>query len=169
MQFSCESKELAQSVNIVKRAISSSNNAPIFSGIHAILQGNTLQLIAMDNTYMMNKKLDVNGEEDGELLIPAKAIGDLLARFDPDEVLTVQQLPGEKEMTLKAAKARGQYHIPLMDPEEYPAMPLLQGDRTLQLPEEIMGKLISTTVYACSTDASRPLYTGVYLESPDSI
>lgn len=67
-------------------------------------------------------------------------------------------------MTLKAAKARGQYHIPLMDPEEYPAMPLLQGDRTLQLPEEIMGKLISTTVYACSTDASRPLYTGVYLE-----
>lgn len=164
MQFSCESKELAQSVNIVKRAISSSNNAPIFSGIHAILQGNTLQLIAMDNTYMMNKKLDVNGEEDGELLIPAKAIGDLLARFDPDEVLTVQQLPGEKEMTLKAAKARGQYHIPLMDPEEYPAMPLLQGDRTLQLPEEIMGKLISTTVYACSTDASRPLYTGVYLE-----
>ena len=164
MQFSCESKELDQSVNIVKRAISSSNNAPIFSGIHAILQGNTLQLIAMDNTYMMNKKLDVNGEEDGELLIPAKAIGDLLARFDPDEVLTVQQLPGEKEMTLKAAKARGQYHIPLMDPEEYPAMPLLQGDRTLQLPEEIMGKLISTTVYACSTDASRPLYTGVYLE-----
>lgn len=51
----------------------------------------------MDNTYMMNKKLDVNGEEDGELLIPAKAIGDLLARFDPDEVLTVQQLPGEKK------------------------------------------------------------------------
>ena len=139
MQFSCESKELAQSVNIVKRAISSSNNAPIFSGIHAILQGITLQLIAMDNTYMMNKKLDVNGEEDGELLIPAKAIGDLLARFDPDEVLTVQQLPGEKEMTLKAAKARGQYHIPLMDPEEYPAMHLHQGDRTLQLPEEIMG------------------------------
>ena len=75
MQFSCESKELAQSVNIVKRAISSSNNAPIFSGIHAILQGNTLQLIAMDNTYMMNKKMDVNGQEDGELLIPAKAIG----------------------------------------------------------------------------------------------
>ena len=61
MQFSCESKELAQSVNIVKRAISSSNNAPIFSGIHAILQGNTLQLIAMDNTYMINKKMDVNG------------------------------------------------------------------------------------------------------------
>ena len=97
MQFSCESKELAQSVNIVKRAISSSNNAPIFSGIHAILQGNILQLIAMDNTYMMNKKLDVNGEEDGELLIPAKAIGDLLARFDPDEVLTVSNCPVKKK------------------------------------------------------------------------
>ncbi len=164
MQFSCESKELAQSVNIVKRAISSSNNAPIFSGIHMILQENNLQLIAMDNTYMMNKQLEVNGEEPGDILIPAKAIGDLLARFDPDEVLTIQQLPGEKEMTLKAAKARGQYHIPLMDPEEYPAMPRFQGERVFQLSEEVIGKLIDTTVYACSTDASRPLYTGVYLE-----
>ena len=143
MQFSCESKELAQSVNIVKRAISASNNAPIFSGIHVILQGNSLQLIAMDNTYMMNKQLEVNGEEPGDILIPAKAIGDLLARFDPDETLTIQQLPGE---------------------EEYPAMPRFQGERTFQLSEELIGKLIDTTVYACSTDASRPLYTGVYLE-----
>ncbi|WP_296397797.1 DNA polymerase III subunit beta [Acidaminococcus timonensis] len=164
MQFSCESKMLAQSVNIVKRAISASNNAPIFSGIHTTLKGNELHLIAMDNTYSMNMKLEVNGVEDGDILVPAKAIGDLLAKFDADEVLTIQQLDGEKEMTLTAAKARGQYHIPLMDPEEYPAIPAFTSERVLELPEEVIGNLIDTTVYACSTDMSRPLYTGVYME-----
>ena len=48
MQFSCESAQLAKAVNTVKKAISSSPNAPIFSGIHMSLNGNTLELVAMD-------------------------------------------------------------------------------------------------------------------------
>ena len=38
MKFSCETSLLAKNIQIVKKAISSSPNAPIFSGIHLILK-----------------------------------------------------------------------------------------------------------------------------------
>ena len=88
MQFSCQSSQLAKAINIVKKAISSSPNSPIFSGIHMILQENVLQLIAMDTNFCMRDILQVNGLEAGELLVPVKAIGDLFTRFDNDEVVT---------------------------------------------------------------------------------
>ena len=164
MQFSCISAELAKGVNIVKKAISSSPNAPIFSGIHMVLAGNALSLVAMDINFTMNIVLQVNGAADGEILAPAKAIGDLLGRFDGDDTLTLRQEADEKELTIEAAKARGKYHIPLMNPEDYPALPAIGQEHVLTLSEEVIGSLIRSTVYACSTDESRPLYTGVLLE-----
>ena len=164
MQFSCISSELAKGVNTVKKAISSSPNAPIFSGIHFLLAGNEVSLVAMDLNFTMNIVLQVNGAQDGEILVPAKAIGDLLARFDGDDTLTLTQNENDTELTIEAQKARGQYHIPLMNPEEYPALPSIGQEHVLQLSEDVIGSLIRSTVYACSTDESRPLYTGVLLE-----
>lgn len=164
MQFSCESSLLAKGVNTVKRAISSSPNAPIFSGIHMLLQQNTLDLIAMDTNFSMRMHLEVSGAEDGDILIPAKAIGDLLAKFDKDETLTLRQEADSRELVIEAAKARGSYHIPLMDADEYPALKEVNAQQELVLTEEEMSSLIKTTVYACSTDESRPLYTGVFME-----
>ena len=88
MQFSCESAQLAKAVNTVKKAISSSPNAPIFSGIHMSLNGNTLELVAMDVNFSMKKVLEVNGNEDGVILVPAQSLGDLLAKFSTD-ILTL--------------------------------------------------------------------------------
>ena len=90
MQFSCESTQLAKGVNTVRKAISSSPNAPLFSGIHMILQGNELKLVAMDINFSMEKTMEVNGQEDGSILVPAQYICDLLARFNNQ----VRMFPG---------------------------------------------------------------------------
>ncbi len=167
MQFSCESNVLAKGINTVKRAISSSSQAPIFSGIHILLRQNALYLIAMDSSFAMQMHLEVNGQEDGEILVPAKAIGDLLAKFDKDEPLTLTKERDTRELILEASKARGTYHIPLMDAEEYPAFKDIKYQHELVLEEETIRQLIETTVYACSTDQNRPLYTGVFIEKTE--
>jgi DNA polymerase-3 subunit beta len=161
MQFSCESAQLAKSVNIVRKAISSSHNAPIFSGIHITLEGNTLELIAMDINFSMKKVIEVNGAENGDILVPAQSIGDLLAKFN-SEVLTLQQKAEESELTITSET--GTYHIPLLDKKDFPAFPNIEEERTLTLPEDIIGSLIRQTVYACSVDDPRPVFTGVYME-----
>ena len=100
MQFSCESTQLAKGVNTVRKAISSSPNAPLFSGIHMILQGNELKLVAMDINFSMEKTMEVNGQEDGSILVPAQYICDLLARFN-NQVLTVTKKEGDSELSIR--------------------------------------------------------------------
>jgi DNA polymerase-3 subunit beta len=161
MQFSCESAQLAKAVNTVRKAISSSPNAPIFSGIHLLLSGNELKLVAMDINFSMEKTLEVNGNEDGTVLVPAQYIGDLLSRFN-DQVLTVSKADNDSELNISTET--GNFNIPIMDDKEFPAMPVIQEERVLTLPDETIHQLIRQTVYACSNDDQRPLFNGVYLE-----
>lgn len=161
MQFSCESTQLAKGVNTVRKAISSSPNAPLFSGIHMILQGNELKLVAMDINFSMEKTMEVNGQEDGSILVPAQYICNLLARFN-NQVLTVTKKEGDSELSITTQTS--DYNIPTMDDRDYPAMPAIEEERVLTLPDETLRQLIRQTVYACSADDQRPLFTGVYLE-----
>ena len=161
MQFYCESAQLDKAVYTVKKAISSSPNAPIFSGIHMSLNGNTLELVAMDVNFSMKKVLVVNGNEDGVILVPAQSLGDLLAKFSTD-ILTLPQKAGTQELTLTSET--GTYHIPLIGSDDYPSFPEFEGERILTLPEDLLGQLIRQTVYACSTDESRTFFTGVFIE-----
>lgn len=129
------------------------------------LNGNTLELVAMDVNFSMKKVLEVNGNEDGVILVPAQSLGDLLAKFSTD-ILTLTQKEGTQELTLTSET--GTYHIPLIGSDDYPSFPEFEGERILTLPEDLLGQLIRQTVYACSTDESRPLFTGVFMEKKGS-
>lgn len=161
MKFSCESTILAKGVNIVKKAIASSPNAPIFSGIHLILQGSALEMVAMDINFFMSDTLEVQGEADGDVLVPAKSFSELLAKFD-SETLHLEKNEVETELVITSSK--GKFSIPLMDKSDFPPFPEFKGEKALAFNEEEIGSLIRKTIYACSTDESRPLFTGILLE-----
>jgi len=161
MKFSCESTTLAKGVNIVKKAIASSPNAPIFSGIHLILKDNILEMVAMDINFFMSDSIEVKGEVEGDILVPAKSFADLLAKFDKEDILLEKD---ENDAELNITSLKGNFSIPLMDKNDFPPFPDFNGQKTLTLPEEKIGDLIRKTVFACSTDETRPLFTGVLCE-----
>lgn len=161
MKFSVESVLLAKGVNIVKKAISSSPNAPIFSGLHLIVRDNVLELIAMDLNFSMSTTLPVTEGVDGDVVIPAKQFSDLLSKIE-QEVIKVEKNDSANEINIITAK--GVFNIPLMDKDEYPPFPQFEGEKNINISEDKLRELIRKTVYACSTDETRPLFTGVLLE-----
>ena len=161
MKFSCESTLLAKGVNIVKKAISSSPNAPIFSGIHLILKDNQLEMVAMDINFFMSDVIEVKGQIEGDILVPAKSFADLLAKFDKEEIVLEKD---DNDTELNIISQKGNFNIPLMDKSDFPPFPEFNGQQTLVLPEDKIGDLIKKSVYACSQDESRPLFTGVLSE-----
>lgn len=161
MKFSCESTILAKRVGIVKKAIASSPNAPIFSGIHLTLNNKQLEMVAMDINFFMSNVLEVQGIEDGDILVPAKSFADLLAKFDKEELLLEKDV---NDTELNITSSKGKFSIPLLEKNDFPPFPEFNGQQTLVLPEDKIGELIKKTVYACSTDESRPLFTGVLCE-----
>jgi DNA polymerase III subunit beta len=165
MKFSCETSLLAKNIQIVKKAISSSPNAPIFSGIHLILKNNKLELIAMDLNFYMSDLVEVNGQEDGDVLVPAKSFSELLTKFD-NEVINLEKNSSDTEIIITSEK--GKFSIPLMEKEDFPSFPSFTGEKVLTFSEEKIGELINKTIYACSTDETRPLFTGILLEKKEN-
>lgn len=161
MKFSCESTLLAKSINTVKKAIASSPNAPIFSGIHLILRNGLLEMVAMDINFFMSDIIPVKEDEEGDILVPAKSFSDLLAKFDKEEILLEKD---ENDTELNITSKKGKFSIPLMEKTDFPPFPEFNGQQTLILPEDKIGDLIKKTVFACSQDESRPLFTGVLCE-----
>ena len=165
MKFACETSIITKSIQIVKKAISSSPNAPIFSGIHLILKGNELELIAMDLNFYMSDIISVNGEIDGDVLVPSKSFSELLTKLD-NEIISIEKNDKDTEIIIKSNT--GKYSIPLMEKEDFPPFPNFTGDKVLTFSEEKIGELISKTIYACSTDETRPLFTGILLEKKNT-
>lgn len=163
LKLQCESAALAKAINVVKKAIASSNNSPILSGIHLTLKDNKLELVAMDLNFAMKNIIEVKGIAEDDLVIPAAISSELLSKFNNEEI-TLES--GAKELNIISSK--GVFNIPLMDKEDYPEFPSFEGEKKLVFPEEKIYALINKTAFACSTDESRPLFTGVLLEKKGS-
>ena len=55
-------------------------------------------------------------------------------------------------------------HLNGLDPEEYPRLPQLEEDLVFRLPQDMLKNIIRQTVFAVSTQETRPVLTGVNLE-----
>ena len=165
MRFTCKTSVLAKAVQTAKKAISSNPSTPIFSGIHLIASTNQLEIQAMDLNMAIGCQIEANVAENGNIVIPAKYFSDLLATLQSEEV-NIYKNTDESTVTIESGKAN--FQIVLMDENDYPAFPSVDGEEKLIISDEVMKDLIKKTIYARSTDETRPLFTGILFEKKGS-
>lgn len=161
MIFSCNTTMLAKAIQIVKKTISSSPSLPIFSGIHIIADNNQLEINAMDLNMAISCNIEAEVQEKGEIVVPHKYFSDLISSLEAATVV-ISRINNRNEINIDAGKAN--FQISLMDEMDYPAFPKIEGKQRLVLKDSEIKELIKKTIYACSTDESRPLFTGILLE-----
>ena len=54
-----------------------------------------------------------------------------------------------------------------MNTDDYPKFPTFDGNKTITIEDEKIKELIKKTIFSCSTDEARPLFTGILVESKD--
>lgn len=165
MRFTCKTSVLSKAVQTAKKAISSNPSTPIFSGIHLIASDDKLDIQAMDLNMAIGCQIEASVAEKGNIVIPAKYLSDLLATLQSDEV-NIYKNSDESTVSIESGKAN--FQIVLMDENDYPAFPSVEGEEKLVISDEEMKDLIKKTIYARSTDETRPLFTGILFEKKDS-
>lgn len=165
MNFTCKTSVLSKAVQTVKKAISSNPSTPIFSGIHLIATDNQLEIQAMDLNMAIGCQIEANVIENGNIVVPAKYFSDLLSTLQTEEVNIFKKT---NETTISIESGKASFQIVLMDENDYPAFPSVDGEKKLVISDEIMKDLIKKTIYARSTDETRPLFTGILFEKRGS-
>ncbi len=161
MIISCNTSQLNKAIQTVQKAINSKPNNPIFSGIHIQANNNKLELQAMNPNMAIACTIEADIAEPGEILVSAKYLADLICKL-PDETLT---LSNNKEMhTLKVSSGKSEYQLLLMNEEDFTKFPTFNAEKSIILENDIIKDLIKKTIFACSKDEARPLFTGILVE-----
>lgn len=121
---------------------------------------NNALLISATDTEVTLRYLDnqVSVEQEGELLVPAERLRELV-RESTDDTLSIEQA-GDTAI-IKGADAT--YKIFTQNPADFPNVPDLQGTAHFSLPAGQLRTLINRTLFAASKEATRYAFNGILM------
>ncbi|SFE63663.1 DNA polymerase III subunit beta [Alteribacillus iranensis] len=169
MHFVIQHDQFVKSVQHVNKAVSSRTTIPILTGIKMDVTSEGVTLTGSDSDISIESFIPAQDEETEYVEIKEEGSIVLQARFFAD---IVKKLPGESieiyvqdQFATTVRSGSVVFNLNGLDPEEYPRLPKLEEDRTFCLPQNLLKDMIRQTVFAVSTQETRPVLTGVNLES----
>lgn len=165
MKFSCSKEDLVRAVQIVQKGVSSKPQMPILSGIYLKAENNVLELQATDYELGVSCKIKANIDEPGIVVLSGRYFQEVVRRLPGD---TVNIFNDQTEHTVKIVSNMAKFNLINLPSAEFPVLRPLEGTTSLMIRDNIFRDLIKKTVFACSTDEAKPIFTGALLEISDS-
>lgn len=164
MIITCNTSELNKAIQTAQKAIISKPSTPIFSCIHLFTKENSLVVQAMDLNMAISCTIATDIIEPGEIVVSAKHISELIRKL-PGENTTISK--NKENNTIKVTSGSSEFQLLLMNENDYPKFPDFNGDKSITIKDEDIKELIKKTIFSCSTDEARPLFTGILVEAKD--
>ena len=159
MKFRCERDVLADALAAAGRAATGRTGAlPVLSGVRVALTGDTLTVTGTDLELTIHTTLDVAGEGDGVIVLPARLTADIVRSLDSGAV----EVDAVGHDDVKISAGRSNFSVRPLSPEDYPKLPEPAAN-AVTLPAAQLSEALKQVVRAASSDESRPILTGVLL------
>ncbi|MEG2479974.1 MAG: DNA polymerase III subunit beta, partial [Mucinivorans sp.] len=159
MKFIISSTLLSQNLQSIGKVIATKNTLPILDYFLFELKGEQLSVTASDLETTLSTTIEVENVEqlDGSVAVPARRITDSIKEFS-EQPLTISIDKESWEIVISWRS--GKLSIPGITGMGYPeAAELGQGNEPtrVQLPSEVLGYGISSTIFATADDPLRPV------------
>ncbi|WP_100405886.1 DNA polymerase III subunit beta [Bacillus solitudinis] len=168
MRFIINRDRFVQDVQHVAKAVSSRTTIPILTGIKIVANRGGITLTGSDSDVSIETFIPKESEgteivqisEEGSIVLQARFFAEIVKKLPGEEIeLSVQD---QFAATIRSDSAV--FNLNGLDPEEYPRLPQLEEDLMFRLPQDMLKNMIRQTVFAVSTQETRPVLTGVNLE-----
>ena len=165
MNIICARDRLNHAVQTVQKAVAAKATLPILSGIYLSAQDNKLELQATDYEIGISCTIDAQVNVPGKIVLSGRYFQELVKRLPGD---TVEIASSSEDRTIKITAGTSQFNLLSLPADEFPVLkPLFDktsGISALTIKDNVLRDLIKRTVFACSTEESRPIFTGALLE-----
>lgn len=161
MKLKIKQKILMEHLNYVIKGISSKNLVPILNCIKFDLTDEGLYLMSTDNeiaikTFIEKDKID-NIEEKGEVVISGKYIFDIIRKLG-NEVINIEEVIDSQILITTPTSS---FKLNCNNVNEFPNLDLEFSKSPIIINQQIFKKTINQTIFATSTQESRPVLTGI--------
>ena len=163
MKFSCPRPELYEIVSNVSRAVSGKTALTVLEGILIRAKGGVLSFLGYDLDLGISAQMSAQIEEEGEIVLSAKLFVDMMRRMNGD---TVTIRTDEKYLT-EIKSGATEFTILGIPSDEFPEIPVVQEEQSIRLPQHLLKGMIDQTLFAISTNDSKPVHTGSLFQLED--
>ena len=161
MKFSCLKSDLVQAIQIAGRSVANKPQTPIMSGIYMHATENFLEIQATDYEIGVLLHIPAEVEKPGDAVVSGRYLQEVV-RTLPEENVTVDY--DRETKIFKIDSGRSNFTLLSMNAVDYPQIHQISEGKTFKVSSAVLKDLIRRTTFACSTDETRPVFTGALLE-----
>ncbi len=160
MNFTTSKREFFETLQKVIGVVPQKTTISILTCVLMDLDGDKLQLTGTDLEISITTSLQVSGQENGSVAIPAKILLEIVREL-PDVPLSISTDSGNK-LILKTEK--GEYKIATQPKEDFPKINVEEGELSFAIDSALLNRMVEKTIFAVSMDELRPALTGINIE-----
>lgn len=160
MKFTCEKTSLSGAIATVSRAVAAKSAIPALEGILLEAETDGLRLTGYNLETGIQTRVSARVSEPGSVVLPSRLFSEIVRRL-PEEDL---QVDCGADLNVRIECGVSTFQILGISAQDYPEMPVVSADQSFTVERTVLGTMIGQTVFAVSTNESKPVHTGALFE-----
>ena len=164
MKFTCYRDNILKAINSVVKGVASKTTMPILEGILIQTNDNDIKLTTYDLEIGIEYIMNCEVQEQGSTVVNAIMFSEIIRRL-PDTEISISI----NDKNLLEIECEGSlYKLATMNPEEFPELPKIEVENSIEMEQNNLKNMIRKTIFAVSSEDSRPIFTGCLFEIKDA-
>ena len=161
MKIKIKQNILMEHLNYVIKGISNKNLIPILNCIKFELTEDGLYLMSTDNDIAIKTFIDKKDIEEigtlGDIVVSGRYIYDIIKKL-PNDFVNIEEVMDSK---IYIYTTNSSFNLNCNNVGDFPALELEESQTPVELDKKVFKNIISQTIFATSTQESRPVLTGI--------
>ena len=160
MKIVCYKDKILKAINSVVKGVASKTTMPVLEGILIQTNDKEIKLTTYDLEIGIEYIMECEVKEQGNTVVNAIMFSEIIRKL-PDTEIYISL----NEQKLLEIECEGSlYKLATMNPEEFPELPKIEVENSIEVEQNLLKTMIRKTIFAVSTEESRPIFTGCLFE-----
>ncbi len=160
MKILCYKDTILKAINSVVKAVATKTTMPILEGILIQTNDEEIKLTTYDLEIGIEYIMKCEVQEQGSVVVNAIMFSEIIRKL-PDSEISINV----NNNNLLVIECEGSlYKLTTMNPEEFPELPKIEVENSIELEQGLLKNMIRKTIFAVSSEENRPIFTGCLFE-----
>lgn len=160
MKVTLIQENLAKALQHINKAVSNRPNIPVLANVLIEAQKGMLKLSSTNLEMGISMWIGANISDEGKVTVSAKLLSEFVNSLKPGKI---EMTENNQMLEVNSVDNKAEFFI--IPADDFPKVPEPEGDNIIEVNAIKLADAISQTAFAAGTDDSRPVLTGILMET----